>query len=361
MTRPYRIWFNRGFSLAPIAGLMRDADPTLEVYISIAPNGARYSGPTQTWTDGGDDPATQSDPIAYLAWVRDTIIDNKIDLFIPTRRRALISAASLPCRVHWPASTQTLALLEDKFAFAEALRGEEFCLPTQLVSSSDDLAKILAEWPADGTTPCVKPQNGVNGLGFWMLSPVSQSYHLQNPDRRQIHPDQYLHALRAREVTRPIAPIVVMPFLPGPEVSFDILAEHGCVLKYIARTKLDNGHQIISSSHILAQQVASLVQRFALHGLVNAQFRLDADNHWRLLEINARPAGGVIYADHVGANMVSDWAGLFTGRLTAETISRPNIDREVAFATVALSVNDATVGAFGSISPNAPQVLEPAQ
>ena len=53
-----------------------------------------------------------------------------------------------------------------------------------------------------------------------------------------------------------------------------------------------------------------------------------------LLEINARPAGGVVYADQVGCSLIADWAGLLTGRLTPDTIDRSEVDTEVAFSTV---------------------------
>ena len=67
---------------------------------------------------------------------------------------------------------------------------------------------------------------------------------------------------------------------------------------------------------------------------MNAQFRRAVDGTWKLLEINARPAGGVVYADQVGCRLVADWAGLLTGRLSADTVDRSVIDTEVAFSTV---------------------------
>ena len=81
-----------------------------------------------------------------------------------------------------------------------------------------------------------------------------------------------------------------------------------------------------------------IAQRFGLHGLVNAQFRRANDDSWKLLEINARPAGGVVYADQVGCRLVADWAGLLSGRLTPETIDRSAIDSEVSFTTVVQAV-----------------------
>src|SRR3546814_11156841 len=68
-----------------------------------------------------------------------------------------------------------------------------------------------------------------------------------------------------------------MPYLPGPEISFDILAVHGKMLKYAARTKLGTGRQHIVSRHPLEDLVASIVAKFSLHGVVNAQFRRAED------------------------------------------------------------------------------------
>src|SRR3546814_16161219 len=87
MTSKTRIWFNRGFSLAPIAGLMRAADPTLDVFVSVSQQSAHYNGPTETWIDGGD--LEPDDKEGYLQWVREIIAVHEIDIFIPTRRREI--------------------------------------------------------------------------------------------------------------------------------------------------------------------------------------------------------------------------------------------------------------------------------
>lgn len=331
-----RIWFNRGFSLAPIAALMRAADPALEVFVSVGAHAAQHAGPTATWIDGGADDATSIDD--YIDWVRAMIAAHRIDLFIPTRHRPAIARTDLPCAVHLPATLPVLDLLDDKFAFAEAMIGEPWHLPTWLATDADTLATILADWPSDGPAACVKPRRGVNGLGFWQLSDVSPLAHLNDPDRRRMRADQYLAALRAQEQDGPIPALVVMPYLPGPEISFDILADRGALLKYAARTKLPNNHQQIVTLHELEPAVAALVARFGLHGLVNCQFRRAADGSWKLLEINARPAGGVVYADQVGCHLVSDWSGLLTGRLTPASIDRRTINTEVAFASIARAV-----------------------
>src|SRR3546814_18332297 len=66
---------------------------------------------------------------------------------------------------------------------------------------------------------------------------------------------QYLAAVRDQELRGPIDDIVVMHYLPGPEISFDILAVDGKMLKYAARTKLGTGRQHIVSRHPLENQI----------------------------------------------------------------------------------------------------------
>src|SRR3546814_20770636 len=52
MTGKTRIWFNRGFSLATIAGLMRAAAPSLDVFVSVHNQSDHKNGPTDNWIDG---------------------------------------------------------------------------------------------------------------------------------------------------------------------------------------------------------------------------------------------------------------------------------------------------------------------
>src|SRR3546814_16516955 len=133
MTGKTRIWFNRGFSLAPIAGLMRAADPTLDVFVSVSQQSVHYTGPTETWIDGGD--LEPDDKNGYLDWVRAMITVHEIDIFIPTRRRALIASASLPCRAHLPASFPTLEVPNDKSSFSAQIVCDEHDLPHTLTQN----------------------------------------------------------------------------------------------------------------------------------------------------------------------------------------------------------------------------------
>jgi hypothetical protein len=321
-----RLWFNRGFSLAPIARAMMAADPALEVFVSVGPGKPVYDGPTATWIE----PDLEGED--YADWARGMVIEHAIDVLVPTRQRRLLADTALPCRIELPASPAVLEILDDKYAFAEAMEGEDFHLPTFAAASSRELRALLRAFRCDhpDAAPCVKPRFGVNGHGFWKLTEKAPLSHLMHPEYRNIRGDVFLAALSAEEEERPIAPIVLMEYLPGPEVSLDLLAHQGRVLRALARTK-HGSRQRIESAHELIPAAERLVARFGLHGLVNAQFRRANDGSWKVLEINARPAGGAVYAEQFGGGFVADWGGLLTGRLSPAEINRTPLDVEVEF------------------------------
>lgn len=330
-----RIWFNRGFSLAPISAAIMAADLTLEVFVSVGEGLPIYEGPTQTWIEPNL-PAAD-----YVEWVRAQIIAHQIDIFIPTRFRKAIANADLPCRVELPGTIETLALLDDKYDFAQAIENEPFYLRTTPAATSDRLVNAIVTFPqlyGEDAEPCVKPRKGVNGHGFWQLTKDNPTSHLINPDSRKIRSDLYIDAIREQEKQGAIDELVIMEFLPGPEISFDILAHHGQLLKAAARTKMDNGNQRIQSEHPLKSSAARLISLFNLHGVINVQFRKAKDGSWKALEINARPAGGVVYGETVGTRMLADWAGLLTGRLTPGSVDQTPIDTEIAFSSSILPV-----------------------
>ncbi len=324
-----RIWFNRGFSLAPIAKAMKTADSMLEVLVSTGEGRPVYAGPDETFVE------PDLEPDAYVQWVREQIVARRVDIFIPTRLREHFYGADLPCLVHFASSKDAFSIIEDKHAFAHATRHLECHLPTFHADSADELERNLEVFEAGypGLLPCVKPRKGVNGHGFWKLTDHSPAAHLLHPEFRNMRKDVFIQTLRMQEDCEPIAPLVIMGYLPGPEVSFDVLAHAGRILKYVARTKFDR-HQLIQSEHPLETYAETLVRQFGLHGVVNLQFRKASDESWKILEINARPAGGSVYAEEFGSSLLADWGGILSGRLRPSDIKNEPIDLEISKTTV---------------------------
>ncbi len=72
-------------------------------------------------------------------------------------------------------------------------------------------------------------------MGFWRFDDnVSPVAFLNNPDSRVIQPSQYLAAHARMDG---FTPQVLMPYLPGPEYSVDMVVSQGTVTAAIGRRK----------------------------------------------------------------------------------------------------------------------------
>jgi len=153
----------------------------------------------------------------------------------------------------------------------------------------------------------VKPVTGIYGMGFWRfddsISPMAAFTH---PDSRKVHPEMYLHAL---ERQASFEPLVLMPYLPGPEYSVDMLVEQGHVIAAVARRK-EGALQYLEQSGQAYELAKACAQLMQADGLVNVQTRNNEQNLPVLLEINMRPSGGIGYTRHSGVNL----PGLFAMR-----------------------------------------------
>jgi hypothetical protein len=172
-------------------------------------------------------------------------------------------------------------------------------VPSLRIDSAGALRHQLAS-AGDKQSLCVKPVTGIYGMGFWRFddnaTPMSAFTY---PDSRKVHPEMYLHAL---EQQNDFKPLVLMPYLPGPEYSIDMLVEKGQVIAAVARRK-EGALQYIEQSgpaFELGKQCAQVMQA---DGLVNVQTRNNPQGEPILLEINMRPSGGIGYTRHSGVNL----------------------------------------------------------
>ena len=315
-----RTWLTRGYSLREIAAAMAAALPGHEVLAS----GAVAVPSTIPGTIVEPDPV---DDAGYLDFVRAAVRARGIDVLVPTRRAALLDRArdSLGCRVETAAPAATLELIHDKLTFAEALAGDPLLAPTLPVRSVAEFRAGLESFRERGIPACVKPARGVNGIGFLAFTDRPRLAQLAEPELRETRPDAFAAALAEAEGDGSCPPHVLMEFLPGVEVSIDALAWHGRLLGHAARTKRSAELQALTTDHPLAIDVARLATRFALHGLVSVQFRLDARGTPRLLEINPRPAGGCTFAEAAGCGLVAAWARLLVGEIGPDEVRVPRV------------------------------------
>ncbi|BES86196.1 ATP-grasp domain-containing protein [Pectobacterium araliae] len=213
-------------------------------------------------------------------------------------------------------NVESLLIADDKVSFAHEMEKLGLAVvPSIRVSSVDELRQQIAAAPFSGAPLCVKPVTGIYGMGFWRFdesaSPMAVFTH---PERRVVAPEHYLHALGLHALSEAgnFSPLVLMPYLPGPEYSVDMLVEKGKVLAAVARRKA-GALQYLENSGEAYQLAIACAESMQADGLVNVQTRHNDDSVPQLLEINMRPSGGIGYTRFSGVNL----PGLFALRQLA--------------------------------------------
>ena len=209
-------------------------------------------------------------------------------------------------------SLETFELADNKAEFS--VRMMTYGLPSVVsvkVQSPDELACAIEDLESRGVLPCIKPVKGIYGLGFWILKRTAKTLSFyNNPDYRQMHPDVAIASLQRAELAGEELPIqIVMPYLPGPERSVDMLVENGRVLAAVARTKVGS-LQTLENEGPAYQLALDCAKALGADGLINVQTRNDENGMPVLLEANLRPSGGIGYTAHSEVNL----PGLYTLR-----------------------------------------------
>ncbi len=252
---------------------------------------------------------------ARLDWVMEQVRVHNISLlhagqsgrdYEPLRQALAQSGCQL---ISGALSLADFEAMDDKALFIQRCEHARLAVtPATVVRSRDELQQAMAA--AGNKRLCVKPVKGVYAAGFWVLNPeVSPFYAFAQPDNRQVHPEQFVQAYALDP-----KPYLVMPFLSGQEYSVDLVVLDGKTLAAAIRTKIDSmqhispwlpeqTHHVTPREQAVVDLAVRAVDEFKCDGLVNVQLREDADGRPHLLEINARPSGGIGYGLACGLNL----------------------------------------------------------
>lgn len=248
-----------------------------------------------------------TDPENRIGFILDTVEKHGINAIHTGRNcqwfehhRAAIEASGATLTTGATAS-DWLTLADDKVTFAEFM--QEWGLPvvpSVRINSLSELQENIAN-PLFADTPlCVKPVTGIYGMGFWRFDDEASSMAMfNNPDNRIVNPSQYIAALSA---AKSFTPLVLMPYLPGPEYSVDILAHKGEVLAAVGRRK-EGALQYLVNCGEAFKLACNCARAMSADGLINVQTRNDHNGKPVLLETNMRPSGGIGYTLHSGVNL----------------------------------------------------------
>lgn len=197
------------------------------------------------------------------------------------------------------ADVEKLALSDHKMNFVLDMQAHHLpAVPSILIQDVDELSLHLDNPPFE--TLCIKPVEGIYGMGFWRLDDrVQPARVLSHPEERRIPKSTYLALSQASDQ---FEPMVLMPYLHSPEHSVDIVAHQGTVLAAVARRK-EGSKQALLNSGVAFDLACQCAQLMKADGLVNVQTRNDDLGNPMLLEINMRPSGGVGNTLHSGINL----------------------------------------------------------
>ena len=274
------------------------------------------------------------DDEAYTAWALGVCRAHGVRVVVVGARAAALSRAAERFRrigaelIVPPAAG--IEAVEDKAAAYAAAAAIGVPVPPHEVVR--DGAGLLAAWDrlvVEGEV-CVKPVRGAGGDGFRVLHDEAPSgLDLQGPPLPRLHVRTAAEALDAAPES---GPLLVMPVLPGPEVSVDCLADRdGEPLIAVARRK-DEHHRLVVDDPAAVAIAQDLVRLHALAYLSNTQVRywrrpgVDAVARPYLLETNSRPAAGSYQSAAVGVDLITAAVRLALGLPLGLPVRVPEAD-----------------------------------
>ena len=307
MPRVWRVWYNSAFSsIATVLRLVRDADRDGRFH-TIYTHAHAHSAAAGVAHAFHVEPTGLAAP-DYVDWCLAFCREHKVDVFVPIKHAAALSAArgrflEHGVRMLSAAAPDQLELIDDKAAFYATVKLPLAPPPEfRVFSDIGQFDAAHAELRARHETLCVKPARSVYGLGFSVLDEergsaalllAGASYRVGFADLRR--------GLAELERFRTM---LLMEYLGGHEYSVDCVGADGQLVAAVARKKLPQpGHgQLIDMRADIIDSCRQLAADFGLSGLFNVQFREGRDG-LRLLEINARASGGIGMACLAGPNL----------------------------------------------------------
>lgn len=203
-------------------------------------------------------------------------------------------------------------IADDKVQFASFMR--EHGIPVVPSLRVESLANLKDGMSYFGDLPvplCLKPVTGIYGMGFWVLDPKADPMSaFEDADKRQVHPDVYFSALLQKSNGDEHAlykPQVLMPYLPGPERSIDMVVEKGEVIAAVGRMK-EGRYQTLQNQGDAIDLAKQCAKAMLADGIVNVQTRNDHTGKPVVLEINLRPSGGSGWTMASGVNLAAIFA-----------------------------------------------------
>ncbi|WP_371480869.1 ATP-grasp domain-containing protein [Kitasatospora sp. NBC_00315] len=302
MSAPVRIWLNRTYAENIFfIQQLRDAQRAVEVHATHVD----ADSPVLAAADVASLEPEGLAPDEYVAFALEYCARNAVDVFLPRLNQLAISlhhkeflavGTTLAC----PPATAIAAFASKVDGYAAITAAGLPTPPWWQVRTADELLDAVTRIEAADGIPCLKPASGAGGEGFRVLTREPFGLHrLAGAPNAHVQLDQVLAALDAAE--EPVD-LLVMPYLEGPEVSVDCLADRdGRLVTAVGRTKHRRRRTFTTAARYL-EPARHLVETLGMAYLSNVQFR---HHHGEpvIIDVNTRPSGGLHQLRLCGLNL----------------------------------------------------------
>jgi len=287
-----RVWFNHWFSTSyGIIELMK-RDAKEQVFV-IASNKEMDSVIQKVCDEWYQD--SQAEGEEYIQYCLDFCKEHKIDVFVPRNKMVEISKnirrfSDIGVKV-MADNYEIIRLLNDKAAAYNLLKDCEgvFIPEYKMVHTADEFETAYKELRQNASQICVKFVKDEGAMSYRRIIEQADRF-----ERLRVYPgaemvyDDYVGALRK---AGRFDDLMVMPYLPGAEISVDCLnTEDGLIA--IPRLKTSARHERVIFDEDILGMTRTIMEKTRLQYPCNIQFKMKDDIPY-LLEINTRMSGGL--------------------------------------------------------------------
>lgn len=284
-----RVWFNHWFSTVyKLIDMLREEK---EYYIigTNQLNNAAYKVVCDEWYT---EPVLEGEP--YAQYCLDFCKEHKIDVFVPRRHMISISKRKndfedIGTKVMVDDYDKLVSLNYKSRAYEKLRSIGSVNIPDYyLVTNVNDFKAAYEELLKKYKQVCFKFERDEGGKSFRLIDNSRRGY--QALFKKQSTRMPFDDAVNALSETEEFSPMIVMPYLPGSELSIDCLTtSSGRII--IPRVKTaERAEKIIYDEDIL-RMCNDIIDSYPLECPFNIQFKyLDGIPYF--LEINTRMSGG---------------------------------------------------------------------
>lgn len=287
-----RVWFNHWFSTSYGLIELMKKDPVDRIYI-IASNEQIDSVIQNACDEWYQEPFVDGEE--YIQYCIEFCKAHKVDVFVPRRNMVNISK-NIGCFTEIGVKVMVddyavISLLNDKAAAYDMFQEcEGIYIPDYyIVKRADEFERAYKKLRKEHVQVCVKFVKDEGALSYRrIIENVNRFERLRIYPGAEIAYEVYLSTLQ--EVDE-FDDLMVMPYLPGQEISVDCLQTNQGLIA-IPRFKSKSRHENIIFDEKILKMTHAIMDKVKLKCPCNVQFKLKDDIPY-LLEVNTRMSGGL--------------------------------------------------------------------